>query len=283
MKNQSLNRMAQAVRGSFDRRTIGGIVIGAAIMMSTMATAQTGGGWFSGLFSGSGATGGGSNNTLISQQDSVVTASINEEAEKCAEGAPGSIGSAISTAVNVHIQIASATPRVETLFDANDSCFSALSNLFDLSFAIPSLASIMNSATTAVMKYAEKKVCTAVNRVTGLVTSPLNQAINKVNGFANFGDINGMANGAINKKMSNIDPELGREYHPNVAEGAYQLNTQPFSSGQTTFDSGSGGVTGGPGTTYSQPAPTGSVTPQQTAQQQAPEKSWFESLSGVLN
>ncbi|MEM8515180.1 hypothetical protein RCH14_004540 [Massilia sp. MP_M2] len=283
MKNQPLNRMAQAVRGSFDRRTIGGIVIGAAIMMSTMATAQTGGGWFSGLFSSSGATGGSANNALISQQDSVVTASINEEAEKCAEGAPGSIGAAINTAVNIHIQIASATPRIETLFDANDSCFSGLSKLFDLSFSIPSLASVMSMAQGAVLQYAQKKVCTAVNRVTGLVTSPLNQAIDKINGLAEFGDIDGMVNGAIRKKMTKIDPELGREYHPDAVEGSYQLNTQPFSSGQTTFDSGSGGATGAPGTTYSQPAPTGSVAPQQPAPQQAPEKSWFESLSGVLN
>lgn len=283
MKSQPLNRVAQAVRSSFDRRTIGGIVIGAAVVMSTMATAQTGGGWFSSLFSSSGATGGG-NNALISQQDSVVTAAINEEAEKCADGAPGTIGAAINTAVNVHVQLASATPNVEALFNANDSCFAGLSNLFDLSFAIPSLASIMSSATNAVMKYAEKKVCTAVNKVTGMVTSPINQAIGNVNNMAGFGDINGMVNRSIGNKMSTIDPELGREYHPGVAESSYTINTQPFSSGQTTFDSGAGGTSAAAGAGYSQPAPVATAAPQQSApQQESQNRNWFEALSGILN
>lgn len=284
MSNPPLSRVAAAVRNSFDRRTIGGIVIGAAVMMSAMATAQTGGSWFSGLFSTGGAGGGTANNSLISQQDSVVAAAINEEAEKCAEGAPGSIGAAINTAVNVHIQLASATPQVEVLFDANESCFAGLGNLFDLSFAIPSLASIMSSATNAVLKYAEKKVCTAVNRVTGIVTNPVNKAIDKINSLQDFSDINGMVNGAVNRRLSNIDPELGREYHPPVTGGSYQLNTQPFNSGQTTFDTGAGST---PGATYSQPAPAPAPTPtaSNTPQQQAPaeNKSWLSGIGNIFN
>lgn len=281
MSNPPLSRVAAAVRNSFDRRTIGGIIIGATIVVSTMATAQTGGGWFSGLFSTGGASSGSANNGLISQQDSAIAAAINEEAEKCAEGAPGSIGAAINTAVNVHIQLASATPRVESLFDANESCFAGLSSLYDLSFSIPSLSSIMSMATSAVLKYAEKKVCTAVNRVTGLVTNPVNKAIDNINGLKDFSDINGMMNGAVNRKLSNIDPELGSEYHSGTSAGSYQINTQPFNSGQTSFDTSAGSA---PGATYNQPAPAPAPTTASAPQQvPAENKSWLSGIGNIFN
>lgn len=241
MSKVELTRVARAVKGAFDRRTLGGIVIGAAVVISAMATAQTSnsGGWFSGLFS----TGGSGSNTgdtsLISQQDSVVAASINDEAAKCAEGQPGTIGAAINTAMNVHQQIASATPQVESLFEANGSCFNG--GILDLSFSIPSLASILSSAADAVMKYAQKKVCTAVNRVTGMVTTPINQAITTINKDTN---LNNIVNKEIGGAMSQIDPALGSEYHPAIPDSTYNVNTKSFSSGQTTFDtstSSSGG------------------------------------------
>lgn len=240
MSKARLNQVASAVRGTFDRKTVGGVLIGVTIMMSALATAQTsgGGGWFSGLFS-TGGSGSGSTSALISQQDSVVAAAINQEATDCANGSAGTIGAAISTAMNVHSQMASATPNVESLFDVSSDCFSSIGQIFDLSFAIPSLASILSAAQDAVLKYAQKKVCTAVNKVTGMVTTPINQAIGQINQLQGFTDINGMANSAIGGAMSSIDPQLGSQYHGS-AGGTYTANTNPFGSNQTTFD-GSGG------------------------------------------
>ena len=99
MSKARLNQVASAVRGTFDRKTVGGVLIGVTIMMSALATAQTSGsgGWFSGLFS-TGGSGSGSGSALISQQDSVVAAAINQEATDCANGSAGTIGAAISTA-----------------------------------------------------------------------------------------------------------------------------------------------------------------------------------------
>lgn len=247
MSKARLNQVASAVRGTFDRKTVSGVLIGVTIMMSALATAQTSGsgGWFSGLFStGGSGSGSGSGSALISQQDSVVAAAINQEATDCANGSAGTIGAAISTAMNVHSQMASATPNVESLFDVNSDCFSSIGQIFDLSFSIPSLASILSAAQDAVLKYAQKKVCTAVNKVTGMVTTPINQAINNINQLQGFTDINGMANSAIGGAMSGIDPQLGSQYHGSTG-GTYTANTNPFGSNQTTFDGTGGSNTSG--------------------------------------
>jgi hypothetical protein len=283
MKKQAVTRMVAAIRRIFDRRMVGGIVIGATVALSTLATAQSSGsgGWFSSLFSTGGASSGTTSSTMISQQDSVVAAAINDEATNCANGADGTVGGAIQTAVNVHSQLASATPAVETLFDANDSCFSGINNIFDLSFAIPSLASILSSAADAVTRYAQKKVCTAVNRTTGLVTSPINQAIGNINDLKGIANVNGMANSAISTGMSKIDPDLGKTYHPTVADGTYSVATQTFSTNQTTFSSNSG-TTGT--TTTVQPVTQTSTMQNSTTSTQAPRNtSWVNSIANMFN
>lgn len=245
MSKARLNQVASAVRGAVDRKTVGGVLIGVTIMMSALATAQTSGssGWFSGLFS-TGGSGSGSTSALISQQDSVVAEAIKQEATDCAKGSAGTIGAAIATAMKVHSEMASASPNVESLFDVNSDCFSSVGQIFDLSPSIPSLASIMSAAQNAVLKYAQKKVCTAVNKVTGMVTTPINQAINKINQLQGFTDINGMANSAIGGAMSAIDPQLGSEYHGSTG-GTYTVNPNPFGLNETTFDGSVGSNTSG--------------------------------------
>jgi hypothetical protein len=245
MTKVRLNQAASAVKSAFDRRTVSGVFIGVAIMAAAMATAQTttaGTGLFTGLFSTGGA-GDGGGTTLLSQQDSVVATSLNTEATDCANGAAGTIGDAIKTAMNVHTDIASATPNVESLFDVNSNCFSSISQIFDLSFAIPSLATILTAAENAVVQYAQKKVCTAVNQVTSMVTTPLNQAIANVNQLQGFTNIDGMANSAVSSTMSSIDPQLGSQYHSTSSSTNYTANTNPFSTSQTTFSSNGSGST----------------------------------------
>lgn len=220
----ALNPVAASIGRIFDQRTVIGIVIGVTVMFAGYATSQTGG-----LVSTLSAA----SSTLLSQQSSVIAAEVAADAEDCANGK--GIGGAIGDALKIHTELASATPNVETLFDVSGDCFSGLSQIFDLSFTIPSLASIMSAASSAVMQYAQKKVCTAVNQVSGMVTSPINAAIGKVNGLSSFTDLNGMTNGLVSKGMSSIDPALGSEYHATAPSGTTTVGTNPFNSTQTDF------------------------------------------------
>lgn len=237
MFNGKLNPVAASVGRVFDRKIVTGIAIGVTVMFAGYATSQT-----SGLVS----TLSSASSTLLSQQSSVVADDIKKDAEDCATGTvDGTIGHSIGDALKIHTELASATPNVETLFDVSGDCFSGLSQIFDLSFAIPSLASILSAASSAVMQYAQKKICTAVNQVSGMVTSPINAAIGKINGLASFTDLNGMTNGLVSKGMSSIDPALGSAYHAPVAAGTTTVGTNPFNSSQTDFSGGNTGSTPG--------------------------------------
>jgi len=173
---------------------------------------------------------------LLSNQSSVVADSIKKDAEDCVTGEKeGTIGYSIKQALNIHTQFASATPNIESLFDINNDCFSGINQVIDLSFTIPSLSSIMSSAQDAMMRYAEKKICTAVNNITGLVTTPINQSIDKVNQLNSFGDLNGLTNDLVKQGMTRIDPNLGAEYHNKENGGTYNINVNPFNAIQTDF------------------------------------------------
>lgn len=231
MFNGKMNPVAAAVGRVFDRRIAIGVALGVSVMFAGYAVSAV----------GSGSTLASASSQLISQQSSVVADNIKADAEDCATGTKdGTIGHSIKQALDIHTELASATPNVESLFDVGSDCFSGLSQIFDLSFSIPSLASILSAAQDAVMKYAQKKICTAVNQVTGMVTSPINQAIGKVNGLSSFGDLNGMTNGLVQQGMSQIDPNLGSQYHSGTSGGTYTVGTNPFNGTQTDF----GGSTG---------------------------------------
>jgi hypothetical protein len=229
MSKPRFNQVTYAILGNLDRRMLGGVFIGVAIMASTMATAGGSSQWFSNLFS---TSSGSASTSLISTQSSVIDTAIQADVANCDQ--PGGISFAIKTAMQVHSEIASATPNVESLFDVNSNCFSGIGQIFDLSFAIPSLASILSAAQNALLAYAQKKVCTAVNQVTGMVTTPINGAIAKVNTITGFVDINGNANTAVGGAMATIDPQLGAQYHPTVPSGTYTVGTS-FGTSQTTF------------------------------------------------
>lgn len=242
MFNGKMNPVAAAVGRVFDRKIAIGVALGVAVMFAGYAVSAV----------GSGSTLASASSQLISQQSSVVADNIKADAEACATGTKdGTIGHSIKQALDIHTELASATPNVETLFDVGSDCFSGLSQIFDLSFSIPSLASILSAAQDAVMKYAQKKVCTAVNQVTGMVTSPINQAIGKVNGLSSFGDLNGLTNGLVQQGMSQIDPNLGSQYHSGTGGGTYTVGTNPFGISQVDFG-GSTGTNGDIGSTNSQ-------------------------------
>ena len=256
-----------------------GVLVGASLALAASAGAsQTSGNWFSSMFS----TGGSSATTGVSASMAAVDAAMNQKMQDDLKNCDDvGIGASIKTAIGAHSEMASATPNVESLFDVNDSCFASISQIIDLSFSIPSLASILSSAQDAVLKYAQKKVCSTVGKVSGMVTSPINQAIGQWNTLGSqFSDINGMANSAVGGSMSTLDPQLGSSYKPASAATAYSVNANAFGSNQTVFNAGASTQQG------AQSAPATSAQPQaiQQAQPTQTEPQSFTSwAAGLFN
>ena len=250
-----------------------GVLVGASLALAASAGAsQTSGNWFSSMFStgGSGAT------TGVSASMAAVDAAMNQKMQDDLKNCDDvGIGASIKTAIGAHSEMASATPNVESLFDVNDSCFASVSQIIDLSFSIPSLGSILSSAQDAVLKYAQKKVCSTVGKVSGMVTSPINQAIGQWNTLGQqFTDINGMANSAVGGSMSTLDPQLGSGYKPASAATTYSVNANAFASNQTVFNAGASAQQG------VQSAPATSVQTQASQQPTEPQSftSWAAGL-----
>ena len=221
-----------------DKRFIAGTVLGLSLLAGGYALSAGGGG------------GGGSpsdpTSTLLSDQESAITAQMKQDAEDCAKGdKEGTVGHAINMSLKAHLELASASPNVEQLFDVNADCFAGLSSLIDLSFAIPSLATIISAAQNAVMQYAKKKICSAVSRVTGMVTGPINQAIGTANGY--IGALNGLSANLNNGGgLSMLDPNLGAAY--NVGSSGTYTTGQPFANNpQTPVGDSTGGGDQGSG------------------------------------
>ena len=249
-----------------------GVLVGASLALAASAGAsQSGGNWFSSAFSTGGSSASSGVSTEMAAVDAAMTQKMQDDLKNCDEVG---IGANIKTAIGAHSQMASATPNVESLFDVNDSCFASVSQIIDLSFSIPSLGSILSSAQDAVLKYAQKKVCSTVSKVSGMVTSPINQAIGQINQLQGFTDINGMANSAIGGAMSGIDPQLGSGYKPASASSGYSVNANAFGSNQTVFSAGASTQQG------AQTAPATSVQPQASQQPTEPQSftSWAAGL-----
>lgn len=254
-----------------------GVLVGASLALAASAGAsQTSGNWFSSMFS----TGGSGASSGVSSEMAAVDAAMNQKMQDDLKNCDDvGIGASIKTAIGAHSEMASATPNVESLFDVNDSCFASVSQIIDLSFSIPSLGSILSSAQDAVLKYAQKKVCSTVGKVSGMVTSPINQAIGQWNTLGQqFTDINGMANSAVGGSMSTLDPQLGSSYKPASAATTYSVNANAFASNQTVFSAGASIQQG------AQTAPATSVQPQASQQAQPTQTepqsftSWASSL-----
>ena len=252
-----------------------GVLVGASIALAASAGAsQTGGNWFSSMFStgGSGSASSGVSATMAAV-DAAMNQKMQDDLKNCDDVG---IGANIKTAIGVHTEMASATPNVESLFDVNDSCFASVSQIIDLSFSIPSLGSILSSAQDAVLKYAQKKVCSTVGKVSGMVTSPINQAIGQWNTLGQqFTDINGMANSAVGGSLSTLDPQLGSAYKPASAATGYSVNANAFGTNQTVFNAGGASTQQG-----AQTAPATSVQPQASQQPTEPQSftSWAAGL-----
>lgn len=192
---------------------------------------------------------------------SPIAQSILQQTQDCAEGKAGTLGDAILRAIEAHTKIQT-PPEVENLFDIGSDCFSGISKIYDLSGSIPSLGSIISSAQQLLMDYAKEKVCKAAQKVSGMVTDPLNENIRKIN--EEFKDISG-----------------------------YTMTTVPFvpngGSGQSVRHSGSGTIYSGIEQNLIQPrnqTPNTNGSTQQPASTQGRDQtksgSRYDGLSGVF-
>lgn len=259
------------------RKPLAGVIIGAGLTLAAGAGASTASGWFSGLFETGGTSTNAANQTLLQQADAAVQAQLDADQKNCDEVG---IGKSIRTAIAAQTQMASATPQVESLFDPSANCFASVNQLVDLSFAIPSLSSILTSAANAVTQYAQKQVCTAVNQVSSLVTSPVNQVIAGWNALGTkFTDISGMGDSQIGGALSQIDPQLGAQYRTTVPGGTYTIGTNTFSQGQTTFNTATASTV-----TTATPTQPVAVTPTSaTTTTNSSSEGWLSSISSLLN
>lgn len=217
MFKRQLSRVMAASVGIIDRRVVMGFVMGVAVMFTGIAGSATG---------TQAAPSPKATSTLISQQSSVIADEIRADATRCAQGnTPGTIGHSVRNALTIHTTIAQASPRVDDLFGGD--CFAGLSQLMDLSLSIPSLASIINAATNVVMQYLQNRICTAIQDVTGRATTPINNAINQINGL--LGDLNGMTSGLSSGSWIGFKVAV-----PETT----QLPANPYKGAQTDFGGG---------------------------------------------
>ena len=161
-----------------------------------------------------------------------------EQAKACAAGEKGTLGEQMKTALGLHLEMAAIKPNVEQLFENTSSCFSGLTEVLDLSFAIPSLDMFTQAIAAAVQKYAEQKVCSAAEKATSMITGPINEGLGKVNGML---DLNGQLNDLVAGGLSSIDPELGAAYSPAPAGGNCTVHLGGLFTGDAvTFEPGTG-------------------------------------------
>ncbi len=151
------------------------------------------------------------NNIGMSQ----VSKHLEASAAKCAAGEEGTLGGAIKSAMKMHEELASVAPQVEDLF--GQQCMQNLSKLMDMSNFVGSIyASLLSTITDQFKNMIQSNVCKAIDKATGLIMNPVNNAINKVN--AGLGGIEGKVNGFVinnfQTTVQDIKPELRLDTRP---------------------------------------------------------------------
>ena len=219
-----------------DKKIIAGVILGITIAAGTSVIAddktQDNTNVLGSIANFFGIKSTGSNNNTVS----AINKELELEAKKCAEGANDTLGAAIKNAAKIHLEIAAVAPPVEELFDGD--CFSGLMSIFDLSFAIPSLASIMAAVTQAMIKFAQKQVCRAVKQASTMISDPINKAISKINSLQGLTDTNGLINGMVGQGLDSIEQNLGNEYLAPKASETITVEANAFQLSQSSIENG---------------------------------------------
>lgn len=194
----------------------------------------------------------------LGREDSVALSSsldtqvqnINQKASECGDlDNPNGLGAAQKNAYDDRITMMGAITDTDKIFDVGNKggCFDALKNFPNLSVSIPSLSSIGSALQKTLIDYATRKVCNAVNDAVSEVINPINEVLDKVSENGQI-DMTGTFNKTINKKLYEIDPELGRvstradgEYKWEVKTGDIVNPSNP--NGTVNYDNSNNGGT----------------------------------------
>ncbi|MDR2208489.1 MAG: hypothetical protein LBE22_05900 [Azoarcus sp.] len=224
---QHIKNLLQA-RPKIVASVIGGALIGTVGLASSAGLEFFGIGGSSSSVSNISSTA--DSSLLVADQVSKNAARLNNLSKDCADNG---LGKNIKEAQKIHEMLAWAQPNTEKLFNVSQACFANISQIWDLSSAIPSLSSIMSSAISAVQQYAQQKVCTAVNEVSTMVAQPINQAMGQVQ--STYSGLTG--GGLISSAMSEIDPKLGNMFQVSSGNTTVTLGNG-FNAEQSTFNKG---------------------------------------------
>jgi hypothetical protein len=175
------------------------------------------------------------NNASTSGTSSQISTHLAQSAAECAAGKEGTLGGAIKSAMKMHEELANVAPKVEDLF--GQQCMQNLSQLMDMSNFVGSIyASLLGTITDQFKAMIQKNVCKVIDKATGLVMNPINEAINKVNtGLGGIeGKVNGFAIEAFQTPSKKIDAALQLDTTPvdtlsnglNSAQAFKDINTK---------------------------------------------------------
>lgn len=152
------------------------------------------------------------NQALVAQEFKNKSDSVAESSEACADDEnPDTIAGAQKKGIQEDQEVAVKPIDINKFFQIgkNQGCFAALADFPDLSINIPSLSDIYSNMKKALVNYASRKVCDAVNDTISEVMSPMKNALDQVSERGQL-DLNGRVNKEMTKRMYDFDPELGR-------------------------------------------------------------------------
>lgn len=104
-------------------------------------------------------------------------------------------------------------------------CFNALKDFPNLSASIPSLSGIATALKDTLIRYATRKVCTAVNDALTETIGPISDVMNSISKRGQI-DLTGEFNKQVTDELYKIDPELGRVSQPAQTEYSWELSKE---------------------------------------------------------
>lgn len=150
------------------------------------------------------------NNALLEQQAAKAILEANSKSQECQNG-EGGLGKQQQKDVESEQGINASTLDIDKIYDLGErnGCFDVLSEFPDLSINIPSLSSIYDAITSTLLKYAQRKACTAVNSAIKEALEPGIKVLDKISDQGKI-DLTGAVDAEINKGINKIDPDIGK-------------------------------------------------------------------------
>jgi hypothetical protein len=152
------------------------------------------------------------NKALVAAEFKNKRDAVEQSSADCADNSnPDTIAGAQKAGIQEDQEVAAKPINLNKFFQIgkDHGCFAALADFPDLSINIPSLADIYSNMTNALINYATRKVCDAVNETIAEVVSPIKSALDQVSERGQL-DLNGRVNKEMTTRMYDFDPELGR-------------------------------------------------------------------------